>query len=54
MSKDKFTNILGIPLRVKDSQPTVYTNNCWGNIDYSPLAPTDKLNVKISPGWREF
>ncbi|WP_425363471.1 hypothetical protein [Candidatus Tisiphia endosymbiont of Hybos culiciformis] len=32
-----------------NAQPTVRTNNCWGNMDYSPLAPTDTLNVKVSP-----
>jgi hypothetical protein len=49
-SQDKFINVLGMKLRIPDSQPTVHTNNCWGNVDYSPLAPTDKLNVKVSPG----
>ena len=39
----------GISTGNSDFQPTVHTNNCWGNMDYSPLAPTDTLNVKISP-----
>lgn len=51
MSKDWVAQLFE---RVKDSQPTVHTNNCWGNVDYSPLAPTDKLNVKVPLGWREF
>ncbi|WP_341749069.1 hypothetical protein [Candidatus Tisiphia endosymbiont of Sialis lutaria] len=51
MSKDWVARLVE---RAENSQPTVHTNNCWGNIDYSPLAPTDKLNVKVPLGWREF